>query len=334
MNNETIYKEITGRILEKIARGVVPWRRPWAGGVAGRPKNLVTKKPYRGINVFILALSGYTSPYWVTYQQAREKGAFVRKGERGTRIVFWRFLDRETGETDEEGEPILDSIPLTRVYTVFNLEQVEGLTDPDPVAFVPAMDHFQKIEAAEKIVRDFRNGPAIQHGGDRACYQPGYDRVRIPDPGRFDSSEEYYSTLFHELGHATGHKERLAREGIMGMNFFGSHSYSKEELIAEFTAAFLCGQSGIERTLDNSAAYLQSWLKVLRDNERWLITAAQQAQKAADFILESGTPQAIQSRIAAAVTELNRKFGADAVFSGRKWFKNPEGVSNPLALSA
>lgn len=138
MSHENIYQEITARILEKMARGQIPWQRPWRGGAAGQPRNLITKKTYRGINVLILGLSGFTSPYWMTFQQAREKGGFVRKGEKGTRIVFWRFLKRDIDETDDQGEALLETIPLSRVYTVFNLEQVEGVTDPDPVAFIPA----------------------------------------------------------------------------------------------------------------------------------------------------------------------------------------------------
>jgi antirestriction protein ArdC len=226
--------------------------------------------------VFLLASNGYGSPYWLTYKQATERGGYVRKGEHGTRIVFWKIGTRETEDAD--GDTIERKSILLRYYTVFNVEQCDGIPVPEAVPVV------NPIEKCERIVRQMPNPPAMQQDG-RAWYRPSTDTVGMPSRSAFNSAEEFYSTLFHELTHSTGHTKRVGRDGSEKLNAFGSEPYSKEELIAEMGAAMLCGVAGIERkTLSNSAAYLKSWIDVLKSDSHMVVSAASQAQKAADYI--------------------------------------------------
>jgi antirestriction protein ArdC len=240
------------------------------------PANLVTKKPYRGINVFLLALQGYGSQFWLTFNQAKQLGGNVRKGEHGTKIVFWKF---DTYEKEAEGGEIEErKFAFLRYFTVFNLEQTEGLK-----ALLELPPAFP-IESAESLVSGMPNPPAFEQDS-RASYIPSLDVVTMPSRKAFASQEEYYSTLFHELTHSTGHAKRLEREGFDVPQQFGSESYSKEELIAEMGSAMLCGVAGIEQsTLANSAAYLKTWIARLRADSKLVISAASAAQKAADYI--------------------------------------------------
>ena len=275
MDNNTIYERITDQIISKLEAGTIPWQKPWNGG--GMPKNLVSKKTYRGMNVFLLSCSSYSSPFWLTYKQAQDKGGQVRKGEKGTTVIFWKFLEKK--ETDETDDKKSKSVPMLKTYTVFNAEQCDGLklpeSDKKPLDFHP-------IRECEKIVHGYQ-GPEIKHEEPRAFYRPSTDMVNMPKAETFRSNEEYYSTLFHELAHSTGHDSRLARD--IGHSQFGSATYSKEELVAEMSSAMLCGIAGIEnRTIDNSAAYIQSWLKVLKSDKKLLVSAGGQAQKACDMI--------------------------------------------------
>jgi antirestriction protein ArdC len=271
------YDIITERIIDIMNQGVVPWHKGWIGG--GRPCNLVTGKPYRGINVFVLALSGYSSWYWLTFNQARKKGGSVRKGEKGAPVVFWKWLEKETEDADT-GEKTTDRIPLLRYYTVFNLEQTHGIPDPE-LADKPEIN---PIDAAQVIISNMPQRPAMVPG--RPAYNAKADIVSLPAFKRFDQAEDFYSTAFHELAHSTGHGSRLCRKEVVEATFFGDPDYSKEELVAEMTAAFLCFEAGIAmQTVENSAAYIQSWLKVFEDDRKMLVCAAAAAQKASDFIL-------------------------------------------------
>ena len=277
-----VYQKITDRIVELLERGVVPWHKPWVGGAADKPKNLNSGKPYRGINVFMLHAAGFESPWWLTFKQARERGGHVRKGEHGWPVVFWKFL--EVGGTDEDGKLINKNVPLLRQYTVFNVDQCEGVEAPAP-AGCQTFD-FDSIDEADRIVRAMPKQPPIRHDENRAYYRPSTDTVNMPKPERFSQPTEYYSTLFHELTHATGHASRLDRKLGSRLAAFGTPDYSREELVAEMGAAFLCGQAAIvQQTIENSAAYIGGWLKKLRSDKRLVVTAAAQAQKAADFIL-------------------------------------------------
>ncbi len=276
-----VYQSITTRILEQLQNGTVPWHKPWYGE-EGSPQNLVSRKSYRGINVFLLAAMPHDSPFWLTYRQARQLGGTVRKGAKSTSVVFWKWIERRDAETGET-----DRIPLLRYYNVFNLEQCELPEGKVPERPAVPQNDFEPIERCERVVEAMPSKPTIRHDASAAFYRPGTDSVHIPKRERFDGAEEFYSTLFHELIHATGHQNRLNRPGICNLSTFGSHPYSKEELVAEMGAAFLCGQTGIEnRTIDNSAAYIAGWLRQLRNDRKLVIHAAAAAQKAADFILD------------------------------------------------
>jgi antirestriction protein ArdC len=273
--NTKSYDRITERIVALMEQGTVPWHKPWTV-TTGMPRNLVTQKPYRGINPFLLMSMGFESPNWLTYRQAVQLGGNVKKNEKSCPVVFWKPMevtDTESGETEK--------IPFLRLYHVFNVAQCEGLKN------IPAEDtnSFAVTEAAE-IVAKMPQPPAIKHGMTHAYYAPRQDTVGMPEVKRFKTEDGYHASLFHELVHATGHERRLKRQSIMERNGFGSDSYCKEELIAELGSAFLCGQACIvERTIDNSAAYLEGWLKRLKEDKTLIVYAAAQAQKAADFIL-------------------------------------------------
>jgi len=279
-----LYQEVTDRIIEMLEQGVAPWRSPIMGtGSAGYPKNLTSGKPYRGVNVFLLAFTawsqGYGSSCWLTFNQAKSKGGSIRKGEKSSKVVFWKQYEIEDTET---GKPKL--VPVLRSYRVFNAEQCDGIEVPDAVPFEPL--EFTPMEACEQIITEYKNGPTIEHGGTRAFYRPSTDAVRVPESTRFSSSEEYYGTLFHELAHSTGHSSRLDRGLDTEPTAFGAPDYGKEELVAEIASAFLCAEAGIDPvTIKNSAAYLQGWLRCLKQDKKLVMQAAGAGQKAADWIV-------------------------------------------------
>ncbi|MFW6173864.1 MAG: ArdC family protein [Elusimicrobiota bacterium] len=278
---EKIYQMVTDQIISKLEQGTAPWQKPWKGGSSYAPVNLKSKKPYRGINIFLLGCAGYSSRYWASFKQVQQMGGKVKKGEKGHLCVFWKILSKK--EHDKNGEEVEKNIPLLRYYKVFNLDQVEGIEDPDGDNFVA--EH-NSIEAAQNIIENMPNKPKITYNEQRAYYRPSEDKVNIPKIESFVSSEEFYSTSFHELVHSTGHKSRLNRKEI-NQSFFGDQDYSFEELVAEFGSAFLCGESGIVNdVIDNSASYINSWKKKLSDNPKWVVQAAGKAQKAADYILD------------------------------------------------
>jgi antirestriction protein ArdC len=283
-----VYEIITDRILKQLESGTAPWHKPWTTpGQGGLPRNLVSKHPYRGINVWILASSGYASPYWLTFRQATELGGHVRSGQKGMPVVFWKFGTREV----QDGEEIVErKSVLCRYYTVFNSSQCEGLR-VSPAQATEPLPHINPIANCEQIVTEWLGKPAIRYGSDHASYNKIRDLVQMPDRPSFDSAEEFYSTLFHELTHSTGHPLRLNRSTLTEFERFGDEQYSAEELVAEMGAAFLCGFSGIEnKTINNSAAYLRTWLQVLKKDPRLVLIAAGQAQKATDLILNQQAP--------------------------------------------
>ena len=281
-----VYQIITDRLLAILEAGTVPWRKPWNYGNERGPLNLVSKKHYQGINCFLLACTQYGSPYWLSFRQAQQLGGNVKKGEKGNIVIFWKIFEKE----DSQAEDGKKRLPILRYYTVFNVEQCENITAPAPDG--ATWHEHDPIEIAEAVQLAMPNRPTVDIGGTRACYSPALDYVRVPELFRYEKPEEYYSTLFHELAHSTGHQSRLNREGITGQHFFGDAVYSREELVAEMAAAFLCGHVGIENvTIQNSAAYLQSWIKTLRGDKKLAIIAAAQAQKAADYILNRKTSQ-------------------------------------------
>lgn len=273
--SQKVYEIVTKKVLESLENGNVPWHKPWKSLYNVRlPHNLVSKKGYRGINVFLLAFSPYDSPYWLTFNQCRKLGGKVKKGEKSRLIVFWKIYDKEV-ET-EDGDNEMQKRYILRYYNVFNTEQCEDLD----MSKVQNEIEFNPIEACEKIIANMPNRPVINNDKSAASYRRDTDEVDMPKKESFDSEEKYYSTLFHELAHSTQHISRLDRAKEK------DHAYSKEELVAEMTAAMLCGVAGIEnKTIENSAAYVKHWSKAFKDNVKLVVEAAQKAQKAADYIL-------------------------------------------------
>ena len=275
-----IYEIVTSRIVSLLEQGTVPWRKPWDGDTSTEyPMNLTSKRVYRGINVFLLMAMGRSSPFWLSYKQAQDKGGHVRKGEKGTPVIFWKRHEVEDRDTKTKKQ-----VPILRYYTVFNLDQIDGVEAPD--APEPSTRDFVPIEEAAKIVSGMGQRPEIIHKEPRAYYRPSTDTVNLPRPELFEKAEEYYSTAFHELTHATGHETRLNRRPSSEIRHFGDRDYSQEELVAEMGAAFLCAKARIEQaTIENSAAYIQGWLAALKGSPKLVVHAAAQAQRAADFIL-------------------------------------------------
>lgn len=269
------YQVITDRIISLLEEGTVPWHRPW-GSPEDFPKNLVSGKEYQGINTFLLSSAGYESPYWLTFKQAKERGGSVRKAEKGMPCIYWNTIEIEDAKSGE-----MKSRGFLKRYTVFNVAQCEDVAYP-PVEKIER--EFEPIEACEKLVAKMPNPPGIKHEGNRAAYSPSQDTVSMPRPESFESPEHYYSTIFHELTHSTGHEKRLNRMPIA--NAPGGRGYAMEELVAEMGAAFLCGRTGLEdKTIDNSAAYIDFWLGRLRNDSKLVVQAAGKAQKASDYII-------------------------------------------------
>lgn len=272
--SKKIYEMITNQIIEKLEQGTIPWRKPWVNGVA---VNWKTQKAYRGINTMLLDGGEYA-----TFKQIKEAGGKVKKGSKSHLVVFWKLSkyknkDEDTGEEEEK------TVPLLRFYKVFKVgEQTEGI---EPKRKEIEFKH-DPIAEGEKIKDGYINPPKFTYNSGKAYYKPFTDVVNVPPLKDFGKAEEFYSTLFHEMVHSTGNIERLNREGIKGLASFGSETYSKEELIAELGASMLCGVAGIDNhTIENSAAYIQSWLNALKNDKTLIVSASQQAQKAVDYIL-------------------------------------------------
>ncbi|HTT77680.1 MAG TPA: zincin-like metallopeptidase domain-containing protein [Candidatus Binataceae bacterium] len=282
------YAIVTEKIINLLEQGIVPWRRPWS--VTGLPRNLVSKKPYRGINLFLLSATKYVSPFWLTMKQANQLGGSVHKGEHSQMVVFWRVDQIPDGDSESDAEQEAGKKSgrrfVLRYYRVFNLEQCEL---PQAVlAKLPTIETYQHdpIQAAEHIIAAMPNLPEIQRAGSKAFYSSVADRITLPPRELFISAEEEMATEFHELSHATGSPKRLNRKSIAEAAPFGSPSYSFEEIIAEMSAAYLCAEAGISpAVIANEAAYIQGWLATFRSDRRMVVIAAAQAQKAADYIL-------------------------------------------------
>ena len=275
----SVYKIITEKIVSLLESGVVPWRKPWSGQSMA-PQNLVSRQAYRGINAFLLACMPYDSPFWVTYKQAAKLGGTVKKGEKAMPVVYWNWVDRTGTEKDDPTK-----VPLLRYYRVFHVSQCELPENAIPDVEVDTCD-FEPIRSCELLLEQVPENPKVCHGGARACYFPAKDQIHMPKPEKFDMASSYYATLFHELGHWTGHESRLNRPDLMDQCKFASHAYSREELVAEFVSAYLCGHCGIESdTIENAAAYIGNWLTRLKNDSKLVVIAAAKAQKAADYLL-------------------------------------------------
>ena len=288
--NRDVYQAITDRFIEQLKKGTVPWQQPWTSCV----QNIVSRKPYRGINAFTLGMTDRTSPFWLTYKQALDLGGHVRKGEKSLPVIYYKILEKQDAAGNvvvrEDGHP--SRVPLVRWANVFNLDQTEGIEAP---AITTTESARPPLERAAAIAENAKLCP-IYHAGFAAVYSPKDDIIRLPAPTTFHSQEDYYLTLFHEMTHATGHGSRLDREGITQPAKFGSERYSKEELIAELGAAFLSNEAGIlnQVQFNNSAAYLNSWIQKLENDPRMIVSAASQAQRSTDFVLGNEHKETLQ----------------------------------------
>jgi antirestriction protein ArdC len=285
---KSVVEIITDRIISKLEEGKIPWEKPWVGGMP--PTRISCMKPYRGINLFLLGDAAeeneYSTNYWGSYKQWGAKGCAVRPEEaKNYQIaIFWKFfktevkIDKKTGE-----EKVVDRPPLCRYYRVYNYDQtVMNLELETPAA----PDVAEVIERAEEIIKGMPNPPKISHAGSRAYYRPSDDKVNLPPRKLFKNSTGYYSVAYHELAHSTGHPVRVGRfTHEISVGLFGSESYSKEELVAEMSSAMLCNIAGLDpKVINNQAAYIASWLSVLKDDRQFIISAASQAQAAVEYI--------------------------------------------------
>ena len=280
MAKQSIAQIVTDKILEAMGKGEIPWHKAW-NAMTGAPMRFVGK-PYRGINVWLLLATGLAGP-WLTFKECQKRGGHVKKGEKGTKIVFFRMIENKK----EAGK----FFPLMSYSTVFSLCQTEGVKLPAWYTKAQAAQADGKvhepIEAAEAIWDGYKGKPVVNHGGGRAFYRPLTDDIGMPPKESFDSPQHYYSTLFHEGVHSTGSKGRLGRLDNTALAPFGSEDYSKEELVAELGSAMLAAQAGIDcaEVFNNSVAYLQNWTKRLKDDPNLILQASSQAQKAVDYIL-------------------------------------------------
>jgi antirestriction protein ArdC len=283
------YEIVAQTIIKQLEEGTAPWRKGWVSS-GYKPLSLSSKKRYNGINHWLLSFSaeanGYNSPWWGTFKQVKELGGIVRKGEKGTPVVLWKQVDSEDSDGKEKKAVIM------RYFTVFNADQADWETGAPKYEKPLARPQVEIIAKAQEVMDNYFERElalSLKFGGDRAFYSPRLDSITLPEQSAFTSDDEFYATAFHEIAHSTGHESRLAREGVIENHYFGSELYSEEELVAEFSSAFLSSETGIApSTLDNSASYIASWLKVLKNDPKMLIKAVGRAQKVANYVLEGG----------------------------------------------
>ena len=273
-----VYEMVTDRIIEQLEQGVIPWEKPW-GGVIDGAYNRISKRPYSLLNQMLLQHSGE----YATFKQWSELGGHIKKGEKSEIVVFWKLQPYE--EENADGEKIIKQIPLLRYYNVFHISQVDGV-DPKELD----LNEFEPIEEAERIKTEYMTREhlkILEKLTDKAFYSPAFDYIQVPCKEQYRNVEEFYSTLFHEMVHSTGYKTRLDREDVKDCMYFGSENYSKEELTAELGSAFLVNLLGIEtkNSFRNSSAYIQGWLRKLRGDKKFIISASSKAEKAVKYIL-------------------------------------------------
>jgi len=269
-----LYNEITSRIIDQMEQGVIPWHKPWIS--SGSAVSHITGKPYSLLNQMLLNKPGE----YVTFKQCQAEGGKIRKGEKASMIVFWKWIEEKDPDTEE-----VRQIPFLRYFNVFHIDQCEGLSAKH--THEPS-NTVSPDQTAEDIISGYAHSSGVRlihEAGDRAFYRPPADSITLPLMTQFRSTAEYYSTAFHEMVHSTGHKSRLDR--LEKTAFFGSEAYSKEELIAEIGAATLINHVGLETpdSFRNNTAYIQNWLQVLRNDKRFIVSAAGKAEKAVWMIL-------------------------------------------------
>lgn len=276
--SKSVYEMVTDRIIEELEQGYIPWQRPWTG-VQSNAYNIVSNRPYSLLNQMLLKYAGS----YGTFKQWQELGGHIRKGEHSEIVVFWKIQPIE--EIKEDGTKTIKQIPLLRYYNVFHISQVDGVEVKEkPIVYI------EPIEEAERIKEEYKTREHIEIReivSNKAFYSPSGDYIQVPCKEQYTNIEEFYSTLFHEMVHSTGHKTRLDRLETGSNAHFGSETYSKEELTAELGSASLLNMLGIEtpKTFRNSSAYIQSWLQVLRNDCKFIVSASSKAEKAVNYIL-------------------------------------------------
>lgn len=274
-----VYELVTNQIITHLEKGTVPWKQGWTD--KGLPRNLISQRPYKGINLLLLGTQCYEHNYYLTYKQAKELGATVKKGEKSHLIFFWKWMEQENAQA----EGVIKK-PFLRYYKVFNIGQCEGI--PAEKIPTPEVRINNSIEECEVMIENMPQRPLIKWGMGGAFYNPKEDFINMPSMIEFNNSESYYETLFHELIHSTGHQSRLNRKELINGTYFGSGFYSIEELTAELGACYLKFHTGIKTTeLENNAAYIHSWLTKLKNDRKFIVYASTQAQRAVDFILDA-----------------------------------------------
>jgi antirestriction protein ArdC len=289
-NKKLLHDEITDIFIKSLKEDNIPWIKPWSGGT-DLAQNGISRKPYNGLNELILNCAPYSSPYYFTFNQAKSLSFKIKKGEKSWPITYWKFFKSK----DENGKE--KTIPMLKAFRVFNLEQLDTSKNPKALEKYTISEcekvEFCPIEEAENLLLEIWPRCAkIEHSvQNRAYYSPSRDIISMPLKEIFNSSEEYYSTLFHEIIHSTGHQTRVNRKEVTDPNSFGSHDYSKEELVAEIGSCFLLNDCGITKTIENQKAYVKSWIKTLKNNPKYILEASSKAKKARAHLMEKFTDE-------------------------------------------
>lgn len=287
-----LYREVTNKIIAMIEQGVAPWRRTWS--TYGLARNYATGHIYTGINLILMNNTAHPVPYFLTFNQVKEQNGQIRKGAKAEMVIYFnvyykdnqdRTLSKDEAHNRSNNGEEIQVLKFIKYYNVFNIADIEGIKFKIPEI---ELQPNEKIERCESIIEQMPNRPELRSiDGNRAFYSPALDFVNMPAIEQFETAEDYYATYFHELTHSTGHASRLGREEVTNPQAFGSKPYSREELVAEMGASFLCSsvQIDYDNIIENNASYLAGWLKVLKEDSKFIFKAAAEAQKAADYIL-------------------------------------------------
>lgn len=279
-----VFDYLNQKVMTMLENGIVPWRRPWNPERGVRPMS-ITGHEYRGINYFLMSMLDHATPVYLTFNQIKKMGGTIIEGQEKNYfpVYLYKYVTKENDNGSEK------TFPIFRYFNVYNIESVDGIKLPKKIEDALNVARTRKhspIDEAEAIMNGYANAPSMSNGGNRAYYSPSLDTIKVPTLDQYGDPSEYYSTLFHEMTHSTGHKSRLNRKEVTDPIIFGSHDYSREELVAEMGAAMLCDMCGVgsESTLSNSAAYLASWAQKIKAEPKLLAMAAARAQRAVDHI--------------------------------------------------